>query len=137
MENLLSARTVHLGLSKLSLLSAAMKTFPYLAALFLFSATSCAAVTKPSLRDRLFEAPSSSPPRSLPIHHWSGTTNGTVKPTTAATAAAAAMTISGNWAGASQGPPPSDTTYASVIGTWTIPTISKSSKNNVTYRLYS
>jgi hypothetical protein len=101
-----------------------------------FGAASYATVTRPSLRDRLLEAHSSLRPGSLPVQPKNITSDGIIHGTKVATAAAAATTISGNLAGASQGSPPSGTTYANVIGTWTIPTISKASENNVSYGLF-
>lgn len=98
----------------------------------LFLAASVAAVSRPSLRSRLLEARAAAPPGTLPVRRVNGTSTESMK------AVAAAWTeISENWAGASQGPPPSGTTYASVIGTWTIPTISIASEVSVTYGLYS
>jgi hypothetical protein len=98
----------------------------------LFSTASLAAVPRPSLRNRLLEARAAAPPGTLPVRHVNGTSNAAAKVQTADT-----TEISYNWAGASQGPPPSGTTYASVIGTWTIPTISIASEDSVTYGLYS
>jgi hypothetical protein len=98
----------------------------------LLLAASVAATTRPSLRERLLDARRAGPPGTLPALRVNGTSHGNIKEGTAAT-----TQISENWAGASQGPPPSGTTYASVIGTWTIPSISKANQNSVTYGLYS
>jgi hypothetical protein len=109
-----------------------MKLSTFIATSLLFSASSLAATIRPSLRDRLLKARAAAAPGTLPLQRGNGTTNGQTKEGTAAT-----IEIDENWAGASQGPPPSGTTYASVIGTWTIPTISKASEVDTTYGLYS
>lgn len=98
----------------------------------LLLAASVTATTRPSLRERLLDARRAGPPGTLPALRVNGTSHGEIKQ-----GAAATTQISENWAGASQGPPPSGTTYASVIGTWTIPTISKADQNSATYGLYS
>ncbi|KAI9736471.1 MAG: hypothetical protein M1818_006205 [Claussenomyces sp. TS43310] len=93
------------------------------------SAASLTAAARPSLRSRLLEARGAAAPGSLPVQRAS---KGAVDAVEGAT-----IQTSTNWAGASQGPPPSGTTYASVVGTWTIPSISIASEDSVTYGLYS
>jgi hypothetical protein len=110
-----------------------MKLSALIATPLLLSPALVAALARPSLRERLLEARSAGPPGTLPVRRVNGTSNGDgIKEVAAAT-----TQISENWAGASQGPPPSGTTYASVVGTWTIPSISIADQNSVTYGLYS